>query len=412
MRIKSLSHIIAAGLILVAAQSAHASAGFPYRAMLRNDEGKPLANENVTLRFSILSDATDGPAIYTEEIEASTDSDGSIATTIGYGTATSGAFEDIDWSAGPKFMKVEVSSASGITLCSVQEMLSTPLASYAEGTAGLEYAPSTKVTYRLAIDDYGKIETIQMPAGYTKLVFNDSFNGTGLPDADKWSSDPEHINNELQYYTVDRVENVYQQDGMLHIRCINDDPILDKDGNVLNRSVHPTTGEPLYITSARIRTKGKGDWTYCYVEARLKVPVASGTWPALWMMPTKNEYGYWPNSGEIDILEHIGNDPMTYHCALHHYSGARGGKKQVFDYDDWHIIGFKWTEEKMEFLIDGKVYCRLTNPGTNWGDWPYDKDFHLILNLAFGGNWGGQGGIDPSALPLEFLVDYVRVFQE
>ncbi len=411
MKLHSLT-AIAFAMILAGSPAAAAAAGFPYYAQLRDSNGRIITDETVNVCFSILDGATDGTAVYVEEQEARTDVSGAINTIVGLGEATIGSFEDIDWSEGPRFMKVEVTSGSDISLCSVQEMLSTPIVSYADGTASLEYAPSSKVTYRLAVDDYGKIEMIQMPAGYSRLVFNDSFNGTGLPDADKWSPDPAHINEELQYYTSDRVENVYQKDGMLHIRCINNDPIYDEDGNVKNVSYHPITGEELNITSARIRTKGKGDWTYCYVESRMKVPVASGTWPALWMMPTDNAYGYWPNSGEIDIMEHIGNEPQTFHCALHHYSGVRGGEKQVFDYDDWHIIGFKWTPEKMEFLIDGKIFCRLTNPNTNWGDWPYDKRFHLILNLAFGGNWGGQKGVDPSALPLEFLVDYMRVFQE
>lgn len=387
-----------------------ASVGFAYSAALRNASGQFLADEQVKVDISILG-ASDSP-IYAERHELLTDNRGGISLIIGQGEPTEGSFDLIDWLAEPSYrLRVEATTETGTSVISVQELLSVPTANVAEVAEGLEVMGNDGSAYRLVVDDYGNLETIRMPKGYTRLVFHDSFNGSGLPDADKWSYDAEHINDELQYYTKERVENVFMEDGLLHIRCINNDPIYDKEGKIVNNSIHPKTGETLNITSARICTKHKADWTYCYVEARIKVPIASGTWPAVWMMPSDNVYGYWPNSGEIDIMEHVGNEPLVYHCALHHRNGTKGGSKQLLDADDWHVIGFNWTESKMEWLIDGKVYCRLTNPGTNWGDWPYNKDFHLILNLAFGGNWGGQGGIDPSALPLDFLVDYVRVFK-
>lgn len=400
-------------LMIMTATVAEASSGFPYSAVLRGATGELLANRNVALNISIYPQGGEDSPLYAETQNVVTDALGAFAIAVGEGTAVANGFDNIDWTlASPCFMRVEAVADGETPVVSVQQMLSVPSASVADVTESLTTVASDGTVYRLVVDDYGNIEPIVMPKGYSRLVFHDSFNGSGLPDPDKWSYDAAHINQELQYYTSGRVENVFMENGLLHIRCINNDPVYDDEGNVLNNSVHPTTGETLNITSARICTKHKADWTYCYVEARIKVPVAKGTWPAVWMMPTDNAYGYWPNSGEIDIMEHVGYDPLVYHCALHHRNGTKGGSKQLLDADDWHVIGFNWTEDKMEWLIDGKIYCRISNPKTNWGDWPYNKDFHLILNLAFGGNWGGQGGIDPDALPLDFLVDYVRVFQK
>lgn len=393
---------------------AYAAGGFPYMATLRNADGTLIANRNVTLTVSITAGSADTSPVYSERHQTVTDGLGTMEAIIGEGETSGTAFDAIDWSTGePYYMNVEVLPENGDAIVSSQQMLSVPTASMADATESLAITSSDGNNYVLVVDDYGNIEPIKMPKGYSRLVFHDSFNGTGLPDADKWNfGNRDRINKELQYYTDTRVENVFMEDGLLHIRCINNDTIRDESGKILNEYEDYRTGKLHCITSGRIQTKGQHDWTYCYVEARIKVPVASGTWPAVWMLSSTNQYSYWPNSGEIDIMEHIGNEPLVYHCALHHRNGDKGGSKQMLDADDWHVIGFNWTKDKMEWLVDDRVYCRITNPNTNWGDWPYDHDFHLILNLAFGGNWGGQGGIKPEALPVDFLVDYVRVFKE
>ena len=407
---RKLSATVAA---LIIACGASAGGVFPYQATLRNADGSFISNRNLTLTVSIVAGSVDAAPVYSERHKLVSDDRGTIEASIGSGEPLVSAFDAIDWACGESFyMTVEALPEGGEAVVSSQQMLSVPMAAIADATESLTVTASDGNTYALVVDDYGNLETIKMPKGYSRLVFHDSFNGTGLPDADKWNfNDRGRINSELQYYTFERPENVFMEDGLLHIRCINNDTIRDENGMILNE-IADKNGDKHCITSGRIQTKGQHDWTYCYVEARIKVPIASGTWPAVWMMPTKNEYGYWPNSGEIDIMEHIGNEPLVYHCALHHRNGDKGGSKQLLDADDWHVIGFNWTAEKMEWLIDDKVYCRITNPGTNWGDWPYNRDFHLILNFAFGGGWGGQAGINPDALPLDFLVDYVRVFKE
>lgn len=318
--------------------------------------------------------------------------------------------------------KSNTGSAKGLMLAAVATIAASasaqqcvPLATAADAAETIEHTSyTTGKTYRLVVDDYGTLETIAFPTGYNKLVFHDSFNGTGLPDGDKWSfEEGKHINSEMQYYVGPRIENCFMEDGALHLRCRANDPIYDAHGNKVSYYADAKPGGDYDITSASISTKGHADWCYCYLEARIKVPVGvKGTWPAVWMMPTNNEYGYWPRSGEIDIMEHVGYNSGTYNCALHHYSGDKGGNKALLDPGEWHVIALEWTPEKIDWLIDGKVYTRVKNPNTNWGDWPYDKDFYLILNFAFGGGWGGQQGIEVNKLPLDFLVDYVRVFQK
>ena len=198
---------------------------------------------------------------------------------------------------------------------------------------------------------------------------------------------------------------------MLHIRCINQDTLRDESGNILNKYIDPKTGKDYYITSGSINTKGKYDWTYCRVEARLKVPLGSGTWSAIWMMPAKSVYGYWPRSGEIDIMEYVGNDANKFNCATHFLNGDRGGNKVIDNVDDWHIIALEWHEDRLEWYCDGRLFYRTKNPETNWGDWPFDIPFYFMLNYAYGGGWGGRDGYDVSILPNEYLIDYVRIYQ-
>lgn len=411
----SFRYIIAALAINAAAIAVATTSGFPYQAALRNADGTPKADQTLSVRFSILQGGTDGQTVYTEDQFVTTDARGAFDAMVGEGTATTTSFADIDWTASPYFMKVELASSDGAySLLSTQELLSTPFAANADIAEALEGIDWNGRLYRLVVDDYGVVEPILMPKGYTRLVWHDSFNGTGLPDPDKWTfEEGKHINSELQYYVGPREQNCFMSDGVLHLRCINNDKIYNADGECINGRVSPYDGSMLYITAPSICTKNKGDWRYCYLEARIKVPAAKkGVWPAVWMMPTNNEYGYWPRSGEIDIMEYVGNEPSKYNCALHHLYGDKGGSKSMVDIDDWHTIALDWRPEKMEWLIDGKVFCRVSNPNTNWGDWPYDKEFYLILNFAYGGGWGGREGIDLTQLPLDFLVDYVRVFQK
>ena len=248
-----------------------------------------------------------------------------------------------------------------------------------------------------------KTDEIVVPSGY-KLVWNDEFNYTGLPDDEKWSYDTGSHgwgNQELQNYLADTEETARVDGGNLIITAF----ILERDSR------------KEYLSS-RMVSREKGDWLYGRIDVRAKMPRGTGTWPAIWMLPTDWEYGGWPRSGEIDIMEHVGYDHGNVHGTVHtesfnHSIGTqRGGAVSVPTVsDDFHVYSVIWDADKIGFLVDDKVYYTFTNTGRGPADWPFDKRFHLILNIAVGGTWGGAQGVDDSIFPTTMEVDYVRVFQ-
>lgn len=241
------------------------------------------------------------------------------------------------------------------------------------------------------------------PKSKQTLVWSDEFDYTGLPDPARWSYDTGGHgwgNDELEYYTEKRLENARVENGNLIIEARKED-----------------LGGRNY-TSARLVTKEKGDWLYGRIEVRAKLPSGVGTWPAIWMLPTDWEYGGWPHSGEIDIMEHVGFNPNVIHGTVHtgafnHMIGTQKGDTIRIDdaMDAFHVYAVEWTPEKIDFFVDKTRYFTFTNSGKGSAEWPFDKRFHLILNIAVGGSWGGQKGVDSTAFPTTMLVDYVRVYQ-
>ena len=236
-----------------------------------------------------------------------------------------------------------------------------------------------------------------------KLVWADEFNRTGLPDSSKWGyavGGSGWGNNELQYYTSERKENAWVENGHLII------------------SARKENYKEKQYSSARMITKGRGDWKYGRVEVKARLPKGRGIWPAIWMLPTKSAYGGWPKSGEIDIMEFVGYMPDSLFGSIHtglynHTIGTQRTKGIVLKdlSTTFHVYAIEWTEEKISFLIDGKQYYEFKNEHTGPGAWPFDQEFHLILNIAVGGNWGGKYGVDDSIFPQTMEVDYVRVYQ-
>ncbi len=235
------------------------------------------------------------------------------------------------------------------------------------------------------------------------LVWNDEFNIDGKPDDSKWGYDIGGHgwgNNELQFYTSDSV-NVRVNKGKLEIEA------------------HYFKNAEIKYTSARIITKSKGDWKYGRVEVKAKLPYGLGTWPAIWMLPTDWEYGGWPSSGEIDIMEHVGYDPNVIHGTVHteafnHSIGTEVGDQLIIPtaITAFHIYAIEWYENKIDFYIDDNKYFTFENQNKTYKEWPFDKRFHLIMNIAFGGNWGGAQGIDNSIFPVKMEVQYVRVYEK
>jgi len=238
------------------------------------------------------------------------------------------------------------------------------------------------------------------------LVWSDEFDYNGLPDSKKWSYDTEGNatgwgNNESQYYTASRLKNAEVKDGFLSI------------------TAHREDFEGFKYTSARLVTRQKGDWLYGRVEVKAKLPDGRGMWPAIWMLPTDWSYGGWPASGEIDIMENVGYDPYkivgTVHTeAYNHMIGTQKGATTNVQscYGDFHIYAIEWEVREIRFYVDDLHYFTFTNEGTGYKAWPFDKRFHLLLNVAVGGNWGGMQGIDDSIFPRSMIVDYVRVYQK
>ncbi len=242
---------------------------------------------------------------------------------------------------------------------------------------------------------------------FTKLVWADEFNYTGLPDSNRWAYNtgngcPDVCgwgNNELQYYTS-RLQNARVQKGRLIIEAKKEDTAN------------------MHYTSARLVTKNKGDWQYGRVEVKAKIPAGRGMWPAIWMLPTKWEYGNWPNSGEIDIMENVGYWPDSALSTVHTgaYNGMLNTQKTAGIHRNglskqFHVYAMEWQADSICFFIDKVKYNVFKNDHTGIAAWPFDKSFHLLLNIAVGGNWGGKFGVDDAIFPQKMEIEYVRVYQ-
>ncbi len=236
----------------------------------------------------------------------------------------------------------------------------------------------------------------------TTPVWSDEFNYTGLPDPAKWGYDIGGSgwgNNELECYTND-IKNGSVANGILTITAIKED-----------------VGGKNY-SSARLVTKNKGDILYGRIEVKAKLPAGKGTWPAIWMLPTDWEYGGWPASGEIDIMEHVGYDQDVIHISTHceaYYFKIGTQKTAVKKIEnattEFHLYRIDWTPSAIKGYIDDQLVFTFLNEGTGYKVWPFDKRFHLLLNVAVGGDWGGAQGVDDKAFPASMQVDYVRFYK-
>lgn len=237
-----------------------------------------------------------------------------------------------------------------------------------------------------------------------ELVWSDEFDYMGAPDPEKWRYDAGGGgwgNNELQYYT--RGDNARVNDGCLEIELRAEE-----------------LGGRQYTSSRMISVPG---WKYGRFEISARVPSGKGTWPAIWMLPAvESPYGIWPGSGELDIMEHVGFEQDRIHQTIHTkaYNGMAGTQKGERRYVDdvsgsFHLYTLEWLPDGLRFAVDDEplfVYnpSEFADPVTEL-EWPFDVPFSLILNIAYGGNWGGARGLDDDALPAVMEVDYVRVYQ-
>jgi len=244
-----------------------------------------------------------------------------------------------------------------------------------------------------------------------EMVWSDEFedvNGDGSVNLSKWAylNGPNHNNQELQYYT-DSPANSLIENGKLKItgKC--------------------EQHKGMQYTSARLVTKDIADWGPGHrIDVKAKLPNGKGTWPAIWMLPTDNKYGGWPDSGEIDIMESVGCTRGSVYGTVHtgaykHMKNTQKGEKYYTDETAWHTYSISWDDNKIDFYVDGDIYNTFSTDTSNSQKWPFNEKFYLILNLAVGGSWGGfclNGGPScsnhdhfGSAQVME--VDYVRVYE-
>jgi beta-glucanase (GH16 family) len=233
--------------------------------------------------------------------------------------------------------------------------------------------------------------------GKRKLVWEENFSGKSLNEK-VWNIELGNGcpncgwgNNERQLYTNENHELI---NGNLVITA-------KKEGNK--------------YTSTRITTKDKKEFLYGYFEARAKLPVGQGIWPAFWMLGSNiNEVG-WPKSGEIDILEYVGKEPQMVYTTLHtqdsHGNSINSKKTKIEGIEDgFHRFGIDWTKDKMDFYVDGILIYTFYPQVKNEDTWPFDKPFYFLVNLAIGGNFGGPE-VDDTIFPQKFIVDYIKVYQ-
>jgi beta-glucanase (GH16 family) len=236
-----------------------------------------------------------------------------------------------------------------------------------------------------------------------RLVWSDEFNGTTV-DTNHWRFEIGNHNgwgnHELEYYTS-QPENVCVRDGLLHIVA-------------RKQFAHGSA-----YTSARVKSEGLFAKKYGRFEFRARVPFGQGFWPALWLMPEHPVYGRWPNCGEFDIMENKGNHPGVVQGTIH-YAGADGKHLQSTGFytfprnngaTNFHTYALQWTTNRIQWFVDGNLYQTQTNWSTATAPYPapFDQPFYIIMNLAVGGDYGGNPD-STTRFPGELQVDYVRVY--
>ncbi|WP_158826870.1 family 16 glycosylhydrolase [Mucilaginibacter lacusdianchii] len=316
-------------------------------------------------------EAADKPANVDVKTQLSTDNSGTVTFTATSSNATSYEF---DFGNG------------------VYQSSTTGSVTYKYPVAGTY---TVKVTAKSASGAV-TIKSAQVVVSAAEALFwSEEFNTPGAPDPGKWGYDLGNSNgwgnNELEYYT-NRSDNAIVSNGTLKI--------------TLKKENYNGFG----YTSARLLSKGKFNFKYGRIEIKAKLPAGGGTWPALWALGSNIDTAPWPACGEIDIMEHIGNNLNHVLSTLHYPghsggNGVSGGTTVPNASTEFHIYSMNWTASKLEFAVDGKVFHTVANTA----DMPFNQNFFLILNVAMGGNLGGA--VDPNFSSAAMEVDYIRIYK-
>ena len=229
------------------------------------------------------------------------------------------------------------------------------------------------------------------------LVWADEFNEQAI-DTSTWKFVGGPSNDNVQYYTN-----------------------RDKNAKIAGDNLQIIALKESYAgynyTSSMLVTKNVIDWRYGRIEASIKLPSSRGFVPAFWLLPADDRYGWWPSSGEIDIMEHPTNEIINIYGTVHtaaynsfNGSGSRGSITQINDAESaYHVYAVEWTPDKIDFFVDDQKYFTFNNDHSGTATWPFDQPFYLILNLAVGGDWPGNPD-NSTQFPQQMLVDYVRVY--
>ncbi|MES2935330.1 MAG: discoidin domain-containing protein [Pseudomonadota bacterium] len=252
-----------------------------------------------------------------------------------------------------------------------------------------------------------KVYGVGVSTASWQMVWDDEFANATI-DTNKWAYEVNCDgggNNEQQCYT-DRPSNSFTSGGLLHL--------------VARQEAYG--GKP--FTSARLRTKNLADWKYGRMEVRAKMPKGQGMWPAIWMLPTQSLYGSWPMSGEIDIFEAVNSGAAganniygTIHYGNPWPNNSHTGSPYVPPtniWDNFYTYSVEWEQGEIRWYVDNVLYG--TKVQSEWftpngsGAAPFDQLFHMILNVAVGGDWPGAPNAQ-TTFPQEMVVDYVRVYR-
>lgn len=361
--------------------------GFVYQSTIRNSSNQYIANQKVEHRFTIRKTSTTGSIVYRETQNPMTNGSGNISVIIGTGTSEIGNFSQINWTQGPYYMSIEYFSGSTCQWIDVVMNSGGQLVSFCNNSYTWSACQA---------------------AG--NLVWSDEFNRSGTIDSSKWFQQTQLLNGvswyngEIQHYT-NRQTNSFENNGSLNIVAIKES-FTDQ-------------GQTKQYTSARLNSKFA--FKYGRVEVRAKLPSGTGTWPAIWMLGKNvietgafwsSTYGtaYWPNCGEVDIMEYWGTNQNYVQSAMHTPSSYGntanlGGQVVATASSQFHVYALDWTAEKMVFSVDGVVHYTYNPPVKNATTWPFDSEQYLLLNLAI------LPSISQNYTSGTMEVDYVRIYQ-
>lgn len=241
----------------------------------------------------------------------------------------------------------------------------------------------------------------QYDPSFNQLKWSEEFSEKGKPNESVWNYEKGFVrNSEIQYYTND-LKNVCVENGLLIIHALKE------------------PGKEHEYTSGSINTRGKVDFFRGRIEVSAKIPTGIGTWPAIWMLGSNITEVGWPECGEIDIMENVGFNPTRCHFTVHTPGMKKDPSKmetgtwtEIPDlYTNFHVFAMEWHEDRLDFFVDQKRYFSYKKQDGMADYWKFDKPAYLLINLAIGGAWGGQKGLNETIFPSAYLIDWIRYYK-